>query len=218
MDLTVKSALTLKDYGLTTMPLQEKRPLLKNWTSRFIEKPLTTEDIIEGIITEDGKVIKYNNKNIGIITGKVSDCVVIDIDSADALQKLKVRGVLPKTWTVKSNRGWHLYYNYIELPSCTPIKEVDFLSDKKQVVAPPSIHPGGHQYHWIISPNEMERADLPKWFIDLINSKKQVSINSKKNKSLAKKTSNPLYRKTYKNESVESILHNCERQVKCYSF
>lgn len=201
-----KSALQLLQLGLTPIPLYEKRPLIKSWQNRFETNPLTEEDILSGIKEKDGKVVTYNG-NIGVVTGKVSNVVVIDVDSEEALQHLKEYGELPPTWAVKSNRGWHFYYNYVPLPSCTPIKEVDFLSDKKQVVAPPSIHPNGHQYYWIIHPTEVERADLPNWFIDLINSKKQFSKN---NKSLAKKTSKPLYRKTYKNESLESILHNVD--------
>lgn len=175
-----------------------------------LKEPLTENDIVKGIKVEDGRVVTYKNKNIGILTGEISNVVVIDIDSEKALNQLKALGELPKTWATKSGRGWHLYYNYVPLPSCTPMKEVDFLSDRKQVVAPPSIHPNGYQYHWLISPNEIERADLPKWFINLINSTKQVSTNLKSNKSSAKKTIQPLYPKPYKNESIESILINVD--------
>ena len=201
MDMTTE-ALILFDLGLTPIPLSGKRPVQKGWQKR----PVTKDDIVNGFKEEGGEVVTFQNKNIGIVTGKASDCVVVDIDSEEALQRLKKMGELPRTWTVKTGRGWHLYYNYIPLPSCKPTEEVDFLSDKKQVVAPPSIHPSGHQYRWAISPNEIERADLPKWFIELIGNKKTKPLMTENKKSLAKKTSNSLYKKTGKKKSIEELL------------
>lgn len=202
---SVKNALLLKNWGLTPIPLLEKRPLIKNWQKRFEETPLTEDDIVNGIKEKDGKVVKYSG-NLGIVTGKVSGIVVIDVDSEEALERLKMYGELPKTWAVKSNRGWHFYYKYIELHSCKALEDVDFLSDKKQVVAPPSIHPSGHQYNWVVHPNEMELADLPKWFIELVKNKKNDSKKSNQGKSFGKKTSPTVYQNSSENKTIDAIL------------
>lgn len=209
MSDSVKNALVLKSFGLTPIPLSEKRPLIKNWQKRFEETPLTDDDIVNGIKEEDGKVVKYKG-NLGVVTGKISGVVVIDVDSEDSLQRLNTYGELTRTWAVKSNRGWHFYYKYVELPSCKALADVDFLSDKKQVVAPPSIHPSGHKYNWIVHPDEMELADLPSWFIELVKNKKQDSNKSNQGKSFGKKTSPKLYQNSSKNKTIDAILNSVD--------
>jgi len=207
---TIQEALQLFRFGLTPIPLDGKRPIIKGWQNRFLDEPLTENDIVNGIKEKDGKVVTYKKQNIGIVTGKVSNVVVIDIDSKEALMRLKEMGDLPKTWTSKSNRGWHLYYNYVPLPSCKPMDDVDFLSDKKQVVAPPSIHPSGHQYRWVISPSEIEKADLPKWFIQFIMNQKQIAQTYKNKKSVSQNASNQLYRKSRELKSIENLLNDVD--------
>lgn len=205
----IEAALQLFHLGLTPIPLLEKRPLIKSWQKRFDEIPLTENDIVNGIKEEDGKVVTYSG-NVGIATGKVSGVVVIDVDSEEALQRLKMYGELHRTWAVKSNRGWHFYYKYVELPSCKALEDVDFLSDKKQVVAPPSVHPSGHQYFWVVHPDEMELADLPIWFIELIKNKKNDSKKSNPGKSFCKKTSPTLYQNSSENKTIDAILNSVD--------
>lgn len=205
----IEAALQLFHLGFTPIPLWEKRPVVKNWQKRFEETPLTENDIVNGLKEIDDKVVTYSG-NIGVVTGKISGVVVIDVDSDEALQRLKAYGELPRTWAVKTNRGWHFYYKYVPLPSCTPLHQVDFLSDKKQVVAPPSIHPNGHQYHWSIHPNEVELADLPSWFIELVKNKKQDSNKSNQGKSFCKKTSPTLYQNSPKNKTIDAILNSVD--------
>ncbi|MEI2354919.1 bifunctional DNA primase/polymerase [Mesobacillus zeae] len=102
---------------------------------------------MNGIIDQDGKIISYSNKNIGIVTGLVSNCFVLDVDNLATLTKLEKMGDLPLTWRVRSNRGVHLYFKYNNtIPSTKLWDSIDILSDNKQVVAPPSIHPSGTVY------------------------------------------------------------------------
>ncbi|MCK0473910.1 bifunctional DNA primase/polymerase [Halalkalibacter sp. APA_J-10(15)] len=169
MNLSVLAALQLHQYGLTPIPLIEKRPILKGWSTRFIERPLQSDEIINGIKNPDGRNILYNNKNIGIVTGSVSNCIVLDFDDLTSHTKLEKLGQLPVTWTVRSNRGLHLYFNYTsEIPSMKLWDSIDILSDKKQVVAPPSLHPIGKKYVWVVSPKQVEKAELPKWLVEYL--------------------------------------------------
>ncbi|UQD53395.1 hypothetical protein C0971_16235 [Bacillus methanolicus] len=190
-DYVTKSALQLHEFGLTTQPLNGKRPLLKNWSTRFIQSPLTKNDIINGIQNDNGKLITFKNQNIGILTGKVSNCIVVDFDCMETYQKLEQKyGPFPRTWTVESSRGRHLYFNYDEtIASCTPIPHVDILSDKKQVVAPPSIHPSGKKYKWLISPKDVQKANLPDWLVEIIHDQKKIKTENKS------KYSSTLYKK-----------------------
>ncbi|MBT2663853.1 bifunctional DNA primase/polymerase [Bacillus sp. ISL-45] len=180
MDKSIGAALQLLNYGLTPIPLLGKRPILKNWPSRFLDQRIQATEIINGIVDQDDKIITYKNKNIGIITGSVSDCIVLDIDDLSTLTKLKKMGDLPLTWRVRSNRGIHLYFKYNQdIPSMKLWDSIDILSDKKQVVAPPSIHPKGTVYRWELSPKQVEKADLPLWIVEYIFENRRIGIFEK---------------------------------------
>lgn len=89
MSLTKRSAKQLLKYGLVSMPLNGKKPLLKKWPQYFIERPLSKQNIENGLLTETGKLITYDDsKNLGILTGAISNCIVIDIDDMGVMKKL----------------------------------------------------------------------------------------------------------------------------------
>ncbi|WP_053071927.1 bifunctional DNA primase/polymerase [Ornithinibacillus contaminans] len=211
MNTSILAALQLYQYGLTPVPLIEKRPLIKDWSNRFFEQPLKQQDIINGIVDPTGKTIRYDNRNIGILTGKISNIIVLDIDDTSLLNTLEKMGPLPDTWKVQTNRGYHLYFNYDkEVPSMKLWDKIDILSNKKQVVAPPSKHPNGRHYKWILSPKDVEKADLPEWLVDyLIDYSNQNNLNwtsAKKSKvqSIYKsKTGN-------KSKDIEELLNSVD--------
>lgn len=173
MNKTLRAVIQLLDNGLVSIPLSGKRPLLKNWSTFFNKnnnnRDLTKDDVIHGIVDYSDKRITYENKNIGILTGEISNCIVVDIDDMNGLKRLTERGPIPKTWTVKTSRGLHLYFNYDPRVCSTKLwGQIDILSDKRQVVAPPSIHPSGTVYTWMISPKMVPKADPPKWLLELL--------------------------------------------------
>ncbi|MCU9612744.1 bifunctional DNA primase/polymerase [Caldibacillus lycopersici] len=203
MDKSVLAALQLFQYGLTPIPLYQKKPLIQNWSKRFMENPLTQEEILNGIYSPNGHTIRYDQRNIGIITGKVSNCIVLDIDDLSLFKKLQMMGPLPHTWKVQSNRGIHLYFNYDEQVSSMKLwGGIDVLSDYKQVVAPPSIHPSGKQYKWIISPKDTNKADLPNWLLAYLVNDKQHKIAEEKNLNITKKR--------IKLSDFETLLNNID--------
>jgi len=111
-------------------------------------------------------------------------------------------GDLPLTWRVRTNRGIHLYFNYNDrIPSMKLWNNVDILSDKKMVVAPPSLHPNGTVYRWEISPKQVTKAELPIWFVDyLVNYQNRNGHE----KSFAKKTNTlSVYKNITKLKSIE---------------
>lgn len=188
-----------------------KKPILKNWPTRFLKRPLRKSEIVNGIIESDGKIISYDGMNIGIVTGKVSNCIVLDIDDLSALEKLKKLGDLPLTWKVRSNRGIHLYFNYNDTISSMKIwNSIDILSDKKQVVAPPSVHPSGSLYRWVLSPKQIEKADLPMWLVKyLIEYNNQNSCD----KPLSKKINiKKLYNKknAFNRDNINNLLNRVD--------
>ena len=92
-----------------------------------------------------------NNYNIGIVTGKVSGLTVVDLDSSVAVAFANSHGMFSTTPTVKTTKGYHLYFQYhdsftnkVNLSGL----QIDVRGDGGFVVAPPSIHPLGGIYAW----------------------------------------------------------------------
>jgi Bifunctional DNA primase/polymerase, N-terminal/CHC2 zinc finger len=178
-------ALKLFHLGLKPLPLSGKIPLIKSWPSLYQNQEIKESDIHKGLYL-NGKIFSFHNNNIGILTGAISNTIVIDLDSHEAVSWLKKQGEIPKTWLAKTHRGYHIYFNYHEGISSTKIhQKIDILSDRKFVVAPPSKHPEGTIYSWINDPWITKKEDLPKWLHTLISQDKTHT-----NKSYTKKKSN----------------------------
>src|SRR5690606_160575 len=106
----LESALELWRSGLSVIPVQPggKRPLVP-WTEYQIRRP-TEEEIRQWWQ-------QYSNANIGIVTGKVSGTVVIDLDPDKGGNEsgARIYEQAPTDLIVKTGRGgYHLYYRYPE--------------------------------------------------------------------------------------------------------
>jgi biotin operon repressor len=143
-----------------------KRPLVP-WTEYQSRRP-TEEEIRQWWQ-------QYPNANIGIVTGKISGIVVIDLDPDKGGNEsgAKIYEQAPTDLIVKTGRGgYHLYYRYPEdvdhisnrvglLPG------VDIRADGGYVVAPPSAHSSGRLYEWI---RRGELRKLPPHLVGLLTS------------------------------------------------
>lgn len=110
------------------------------------------------------------NANIGIVTGAISELVVLDLDSADAIAEAERRG-LPDTLTVRTGKGRHVYFRH---PGHAVNNRAGFLEgmdirgDGGYIVAPGSIHPSGAVYAWENPPGQFEIADMPEWLLEAL--------------------------------------------------
>jgi hypothetical protein len=107
---------------------------------------------------------------VGIVTGAISGIVVLDADSPEAEEELKRRGH-SATPMVRTARGVHAYFRHPggELPTRIGLGNgLDLKGDGGYVVAPPSKHPSGSVYEWVISLEDAEPAPLPAWAIEEI--------------------------------------------------
>jgi hypothetical protein len=116
--------------------------------------------------------------NVGVVTGAVSNLVVLDVDSRhggdESLTWLEVEhGPLPRTVEAKSGGGGrHLYFAHPggSVPSRAALAPgIDVRADGGCIVAPPSLHAGGGRYEWVRgrSPDEAPPAPLPQWLLEL---------------------------------------------------
>ena len=124
---------------------------------------------------------RWPQAGVAIVTGKISNIIVLDIDPRHDGDKTIKGKALPPTVTVKSGGGGtHYYYRYpsdlnhisnfdgnndnINLPG------VDLRADGGFVYAPPSTHESGKKYKFYdgMDPKNQKLADPPEWLIEVI--------------------------------------------------
>ncbi len=160
---TKQKALEYLTKGLSVIPLQPKgKKALIGWTE-FQNRKATEKEV-------DAWFSQWPEANIGIVTGKVSGIIVIDVDSEEAMKLVKNKN-MPETPMVKTSKGYHFYCKYKEgvrnFQTRADLPGIDLRAEGGYVVAPPSIHESGHIYSWEEG-KEFSRSvliDLPEWVI-----------------------------------------------------
>lgn len=167
MNNFTQRAIELSEKGYTVIPLNGKVPAVKEWQAmRKVERDL--------IMAWD-QAHKWNN--IGMVCGVASNnVVVIDFDGMAGYELFKLAfPELIDTMTVAtgSGNGMHCYYKVDLLPDSRAVMNIvadggeliniEFKSDGKQVVIPPSIHPDtGNEYTVVNRAPIMHVPDLAK--------------------------------------------------------
>lgn len=181
----VNYAIRYAKLGLKVFPLKEKgkSPVFKGSFQK------ATTDIIQ--IKKWWS--KNPNYNIGIATG--NGLLVLDLDINDekgynGISALKewegVNGSLPKSWTVNTGSGGkHIYFKVnktLKNTVKTLLDGVDTRCDGGYIIAPPSIHPNGNRYKWLVSPKK-DLAEANNLVYKLLEPpKEKKSSNSKPKK------------------------------------
>jgi len=155
--------------GWSMIPIERrgKRPLLA-WLE-FQDRLATPEEL-------DAWYARWPEANVGIVTGRISGLVVIDVDARhggeESLARLEAtHGPLPETVeALTGGGGRHLYFahpggrvgNRVGL-----LPGIDLRGDGGCIVAPPSVHPSGRRYAWARgrSPDDLTLAQLPPWLL-----------------------------------------------------
>tara|TARA_Y100001933_G_scaffold264699_1_gene331921 strand:+ start:37639 stop:38802 length:1164 start_codon:yes stop_codon:yes gene_type:complete len=119
--------------------------------------------------------------NVGLVTGKSSGIVAIDIDprnggDATLTNLIDKNGDLPKTVQVATGGGgFHFYFKHpggkIKCRNNALGQGIDVKADGGYVIAPPSKLKSGGSYDWIVSPDDFEPACLPAWLLALLTQK-----------------------------------------------
>ncbi|WP_404470639.1 bifunctional DNA primase/polymerase [Sutcliffiella horikoshii] len=111
------------------------------------------------------------NSNLAIVTGAISDLLVLDVDDIEAAKNSGWEQ-LPKTPTVSTGKGLHYYFKHpgiqINNNKGKLAKFCDIRCDGGYVVAPPSIHPSGRMYEWVKGrePWNCALAEVPEWLLE----------------------------------------------------
>ena len=166
----------VKDRELTESERSEGKIPYMEWRE-FQSRRATEEEMISWFN-------KWPNANIAIVTGRISNLVVLDVDGAEGVNSLKSGNFnIPDTFTVETGRGRQFYFKYPkdnEIGNSVGIlPKVDIRAEGGYVVAPPSLHVTGKFYKWIKSDR---LAEMPAWLLDLIiktNTQDNISTNHK---------------------------------------
>jgi Bifunctional DNA primase/polymerase, N-terminal/AAA domain/Primase C terminal 1 (PriCT-1) len=152
------SAISHRRRGFSVIPIKprDKKPLIP-WEP-YQKEPASEETIKDWFAT-------WPNANVGIVTGAVSDVVVIDLDSAEAKDKIKALlsnydlSAVPRVRTGRG--GYHLFFKHpggsIQTRAGV-LPKTDVRADGGYVVTAPSTHETGKQYAWEVTIS----GELPK--------------------------------------------------------
>ena len=126
---------------------------------------------------------RFSNQFIAIVTGKISNIMVVDCDTPEAYQK--INDLLPDgfiTPTAKSPHGWHLYFKFKEglKNKAAYMPGVDVRTEGGCIIAPPSMNGDGLGYKWLsgLSIEKVDIATMPEnLFLTLLQyTNKTVSL------------------------------------------
>jgi hypothetical protein len=171
----------LRDHGLSVVPCihRKKSPCIPSWVNYQYHCPSlrAIEDWFSG---------ENADRNIAIVTGTVSNLLVLDIDPKNGGDKTIEGLEIPRTPTVRTGGGgWHYYFdlprglgkirNFVGL-----MPGVDIRADGGIVVAPPSVHESGRAYEWTVGPWECPFAPVPDWLLKRIKSRMEGTPASRK--------------------------------------
>jgi hypothetical protein len=168
------AALAYAARGWSVIPIEPrgKRPLAA-WL-QFQQRRADADEIAAWFA-------RWPDANVGIVTGAVSQLVVLDIDAAHGgLQSLAAlegeHGALPRTIeAVTGGGGRHRYFAHTQPPLHNRVglrPGIDLRAEGGCVVAPPSMHPSGRRYAWAPgrAPDDTPLAPLPAWLLEFTRS------------------------------------------------
>lgn len=163
-----EAALAYAARGWSVIPMQArgKRPLVV-W--REFQQRIAGPDEIARWFRH------WPEANLGIVTGRVSGLVVVDVDAAHggpasvAALEAQHGPLAPTVESATGGGGRHLFYAHPGPLVANRVglrPGIDLRGDGGCVVAPPSVHPNGRRYVWAAgrAPNEIALAAPPVHF------------------------------------------------------
>jgi KaiC/GvpD/RAD55 family RecA-like ATPase len=151
----LKEALKYLSLGLSVIPVSPrgKEPLLP-W-KEFQQRRASEAEVREWFI-------RWPDANLGIVSGRVSGVVVVDLDGPEGQTSAKNLQMQSSAVSF-SGKGKHLWYKH---PGSTVENAVrkypglDIRGDGGYVLVAPSIHPNGSRYRWISPVTSVEQLPV----------------------------------------------------------
>ncbi|MBF6614955.1 MAG: bifunctional DNA primase/polymerase, partial [Chloroflexi bacterium] len=150
MNNSIETFMAALDRGWSVIPVsrETKKPLLLAW-KRYQSECAPREDVA-------GWRRTWPYCNVGIVTGKVSNIWVLDVDGEEGFEELARLGVAAARPGVRTGRGVHLYFEHPGFPVpnsvCKVAPHVDVRGDGGYVIGAGSVHKNGRLYDWLETP------------------------------------------------------------------
>lgn len=175
MSRLLNAALAYARLGWAVFPLRPRDKIPA--TEHGVKDATTDPDTIKRWWTEKP------DANIGIACGPGSGIMVLDVDVPDPARKkyddgeaslaalIEKRGGFPVTPTLQSGvydgrRGRQFVFIHFEGASNTVGKLAPALDTRAgggYIVGPPSVHPSGAVYEWVVKPSQQAVVEAPAW-------------------------------------------------------
>jgi len=159
------------------------------------------------------------NANVGIVTGKISNLAVIDID--EPIGEEELNKLIPESAIIPTSKtprgGKHLYFSYpaeIDLRNNTRvIPGCDVRAEGGYIMAPPSINGKGGSYQWLpgLGLHEVAVIEIPPAVINIILSFKYNSYIHTKDGNITQgmtTNDNKLFKKGRRDNDLFHIANN----------
>ena len=178
MSMFLKSALYYQRMGFSVIPIipREKKAAIE-W-KEFQTRIATDEEITEW-------ALQWPNANIGIVTGKISNLFVVDLDKYkpeyDPAIELEHFDTLSTPTVLSPKGGNHLYFCYQDgLTIASGVfPAVDIRGEGGYIIAPPSVNGTGKPYEWIVPLEGITLSALPASFLASILNKTSTLYSKK---------------------------------------
>ncbi|MEI6022684.1 MAG: bifunctional DNA primase/polymerase [bacterium] len=180
-------AIKLSELNWSIIPIgNNKKPLVK-W-KEFQERLATKEEITSWFK-------RWPNANIAVVTGKISNVIVFDIDAKHG-REIREFQIPPTIISKTGGGGNHIFFKYPDrhVPNSNGTlfgEGIDIKGDDGYAIVPYSSHKSGNFYEWVemCSPFDIEPIDVPNW---LYNKLFENNNSDSKTKLWEKETSDVL--------------------------
>lgn len=137
------------EYGWSILPVkpEEKRPYMTNWLQYTHTK--ASNSMVENWFRS------LTGAGVGAVTGKVSNMVVLDVESWCKIPLDELLKKYPTQLVARSGSGgYHLYFQYPQgvnrISNRVGIFDgADLRADGGFIVLPPTVHQNGNKYEWV---------------------------------------------------------------------
>jgi hypothetical protein len=154
MNKLLEAALAYQKKDMSVIPCHFKS-IVENGVQMPLKRPIFEWKQFQSIKPSEKEITEWwtdkPNCNIGIVTGKISNIIVVDFDGIEAEANVKkwIPDNIITPYAKTPSGGFHYYFQYMEgLPNKSNIlPKIDIRTDGGFIMCPPSKHCKG-KYEW----------------------------------------------------------------------
>lgn len=165
MNQLLEAALKYEAKGMSVIPVaQDKKPLIK-W--ELYQKQRATKEEIQAWWK------KYPKANIGLVTGEISNLLVIDCDTPESTQR--IQEAIPENLIVPCEKtprgGMHFFFSHSEgfVNRARVATDIDVRTTGGYIAVAPSVNGTGRGWQWVVSMHDFDPPEIAVAIKDILN-------------------------------------------------